>query len=758
MAKDIKFLIGGDSRGAEAALKNLQRTGHDVTSALEREFDQLGIKSSQAFENKRKAATIAYDRIKSSGLATQEELARAEKAFADRMVAIDTEQFGKRESLLQKFKANWLGVTAAIGAGVAAIIKGWNEAEAAAKGLQQRAAFAQLAASKGGNADAIIAELKRVSAETISTQQLVEKAGTAMLLGIEQKYLPKLMEISRASSRITGQTITQAFDDLSLAVARQSKMILDNLGIMVNVEKANKDYAASLGKTSEQLNDAERRQAFLNATLAAGQVIIDGVAVSTVTQSEKMQQLAATTQEAREVVGRLVLALGVGLYAAFRFVTGHIHLFVGSVTWAASKIAELASKVPVVGKVFRQFAEDLRFISKAALETAGENYKAAGDAFGSSWNVIAGDVGPVNEKLAGLQQKLAAQRAQDEARAAAEAARKDKARLDQFRQTAAEIINIEKKRIKDQEDLEKAHLDKLKASYAATISELNKLIDTQVELRKLMDARNKEDVSRTSGLPAQDDVNAYLSQQDQLLEAEKKLDAQWADPAAKARGYNALIDQAKSYMEKIKASGTEIISSYEAEARYAEFKERAQEKINELLDSEIQKKEDAAVSEAEQMEAAERRMKSYQARVEELDRILNALPKVVEIDVKLNIHGMSSLASVTSATGYRNYGDYYTAGGKTYWSDGSLADEGTGYVGNFATGTSYVPRTGLYQLHRGETVSTRGETAAAGRGVQITFAPSITMQGGTREQASQSIRELARLLTPELRRLGERYA
>ena len=48
-------------------------------------------------------------------------------------------------------------------------------------------------------------------------------------------------------------------------------MILDNLGIIVKVGDANKRYASILGKTSNELTDAEKKMAFLNATIEAGE-------------------------------------------------------------------------------------------------------------------------------------------------------------------------------------------------------------------------------------------------------------------------------------------------------------------------------------------------------------------------------------------------------------------------------------------------------------------------------------------------------
>lgn len=309
--KQTTIVIGGNITQAEAALRTLQRTGQEVTSLLQRDFDQLGIKSALSFDGQRRAATAAYDKIKSSGIATADELTRAQQAHAAKMVDLDRQQFGQRISLLQTFKQNWLGVSAitAVAAGVAA--KAFAGMEDAARGQAQAAAFGRLAASHGAASDQIIADLKRVSGETVTTRELIEKAGTAMLTGIASADLPKLMEIARASSKITGQTVTKSFDDISMAVARQSKMILDNLGIIVDVDRANKTYAATMGIVGRELSDAEKKQAFMNATLAAGQEIIDGVGEGATDAADSYARLRVATSEAGDAIAGLGVSTGI---------------------------------------------------------------------------------------------------------------------------------------------------------------------------------------------------------------------------------------------------------------------------------------------------------------------------------------------------------------------------------------------------------------------------------------------------------------
>ncbi len=131
MARDIKLIIGGNTRGAEAALKSLERSGAQSASIIEREFDQLGTRSDEVFKNKRKAAQSAYDKIKQSGAASASELARSEKGLANKLKAIDTEQYGERLSLAQKFRNNLGGIVAAAGVAYGAVRIGKEAVEEA---------------------------------------------------------------------------------------------------------------------------------------------------------------------------------------------------------------------------------------------------------------------------------------------------------------------------------------------------------------------------------------------------------------------------------------------------------------------------------------------------------------------------------------------------------------------------------------------------------------------------------------------------
>lgn len=165
-----------------------------------------------------------------------------------------------------------------------------QEFESAARRASQSRAFENLAENAGTSAEELITQLKEVSNQTLSTQQIIETGARALVLGLQPDEIVRLLEIARASTKATGQTITEAFGDISLGVARQSKLILDNLGILLDYDSALKDLAASFEITTEQLDDSQRRQAFLNATFKAGNEILIKTGNITDDLSDKIAQ------------------------------------------------------------------------------------------------------------------------------------------------------------------------------------------------------------------------------------------------------------------------------------------------------------------------------------------------------------------------------------------------------------------------------------------------------------------------------------
>jgi hypothetical protein len=239
---------------------------------------------------------------------------------------------GNLRRFANSWKKNWLAITAAVTAAIMALRKAWNLMELGAKVEQQKQAFENLADSLGMSSDKIIADLRRMSGETLSTAQIMEKASQAMILGIDPTKLAKMMEIARASARAFGKDVGFMFESIAIGVGRQSKLILDNLGIIISAKEAYEKYAQSIGKSVKDLTEYERKQAFLNATLEAGERILEKIDTSTMTKLEKMQKLKAQWEDFSVKVGE-----------ALWHVSGFIQAFMNQLVTGVFTILEYGS-------------------------------------------------------------------------------------------------------------------------------------------------------------------------------------------------------------------------------------------------------------------------------------------------------------------------------------------------------------------------------------------------------------------------------
>jgi len=209
------------------------------------------------------------------------------------------------------------GALAGFGIGLSALGVAKFSAEAiqlAASAGPVENAFNSMAASLGRNADSMLADLQSISRGAIDQTALMTAANTAMLLGGRTlaSELPTLLEVARAGSIALGQDMQFMFQSIITGIARQSPLILDNLGIVVDLETANRNYAASLGITVEAMSEAQKQQALLNDILRVAPDYIASVGADSVTAAEQLRSLTAASTELKTAWGELLLQAGVG--------------------------------------------------------------------------------------------------------------------------------------------------------------------------------------------------------------------------------------------------------------------------------------------------------------------------------------------------------------------------------------------------------------------------------------------------------------
>jgi len=142
-----------------------------------------------------------------------------------------------------------LGIAGAVAAGGSAIAGGvaaaFKLAVGAAPVADLQMAFEGFTQNVAGGADAMLAAMQDATGGMVPFRDLMRSFNTANQLVGEDfaQRLPEAMQYLGKVSAATGQDMSYLLDSLVTGVGRQSKMILDILGITVDAVAANEAYA-----------------------------------------------------------------------------------------------------------------------------------------------------------------------------------------------------------------------------------------------------------------------------------------------------------------------------------------------------------------------------------------------------------------------------------------------------------------------------------------------------------------------------------
>lgn len=115
---------------------------------------------------------------------------------------------------------------------------------------------------------------------------------------------PQLADIAKAAQKLNPSlgTTTFLYDSLARGIKRSSPLILDNLGLIIKIGRANEVLAEQLGKSVSELTAEEEKMALLNETMRAGQILIDQVGGSTESATDAFDQFTTTIENLIDVL------------------------------------------------------------------------------------------------------------------------------------------------------------------------------------------------------------------------------------------------------------------------------------------------------------------------------------------------------------------------------------------------------------------------------------------------------------------------
>jgi TusA-related sulfurtransferase len=220
---------------------------------------------------------------------------------SNRKVATSNE---KAATSFRAVRTSMLAVAAAATGLVAAIAVVDRLAKQMEKISGLTAAHETLGKRINANAKTFLPALGRATRHAVSDMELMRLTNNAIILGVaesEQQFV-KLAEGATRLGRAVGLDATAAVESLVTGIGRQSRLMLDNLGIIVKVEEANKRYAASIGKVASELSDEEKKTAFATEAIRAMDAALVGLNDETVRLSDLWNQAKTNVSNALSTI------------------------------------------------------------------------------------------------------------------------------------------------------------------------------------------------------------------------------------------------------------------------------------------------------------------------------------------------------------------------------------------------------------------------------------------------------------------------
>jgi len=230
------------------------------------------------------------------------------------IIKASTIGFGKAEknvkglsSSMKKFAAGLISVSAAYkGLGVA-----FDSIKLAGRleGVEQ--AFNNLRKEAGFSINTFNKLDKAVNG-TVDRVTLMTQANNAMLLGIAESddQMAELFDTAQRLARAVGQDAAFGIESFVTGLGRQSREMLDNLGLMVSAEDAQKKYADALGKSVSKLTDQEKKQAFVNEAMSQADILVSSMGIETETTADKLNKLNTSVTNFKIAVGDALIESG----------------------------------------------------------------------------------------------------------------------------------------------------------------------------------------------------------------------------------------------------------------------------------------------------------------------------------------------------------------------------------------------------------------------------------------------------------------
>ena len=126
---------------------------------------------------------------------------------------------------------------------------------------------AEYAKRTGKNMADIAKQVQKASKGMLDFASASSQVALATTSGISASQIVKMTKASVDSSTALGRSVTDTMDRLTRGIVKAEPEILDEIGVIIRLDKVYKDYAASVKKSTAELSEGEKATARYNAIM-----------------------------------------------------------------------------------------------------------------------------------------------------------------------------------------------------------------------------------------------------------------------------------------------------------------------------------------------------------------------------------------------------------------------------------------------------------------------------------------------------------
>ena len=248
--------------------------------------------------------------------------------------AKNSRDFSKLSQTIGSGDNGLVGAYATLAANTFAVVAAFEALKRATNALKVMEGLSAQGARIGKTLSIAADEIRSVTNETLSMADAMRTTAQLTAGGFNADQASQLAQVAKDAAGALGRDTADAVDRLTRGVTKLEPELLDEIGIMIKLDEASRNYATSVNKSAQSLTAAEKRQAYFNAVIEEGERKFGGIGDKVEEYDAYTRLAAAGTDLFNTSIGTLASALApvAELFADNKiFLVGAIALYAASI-------------------------------------------------------------------------------------------------------------------------------------------------------------------------------------------------------------------------------------------------------------------------------------------------------------------------------------------------------------------------------------------------------------------------------------------